>query len=97
MKHLLLVAATLPEIAPLADPLGPIGPGLTRHTYGPHAVDVLVTGVGMVPTAVAVSRALATGRYDATVNLGVCGSFDRNLPNFLAEFVINDGRRCFFH
>ena len=44
MKRLLLVAATLPEIAPLADPLGPIGTGLTRHVCGPHEVDVLVTG-----------------------------------------------------
>lgn len=43
---------------------------------GAHKLDVLLTGVGMVATAVWATRALAIGGYDLALNLGVCGSFN---------------------
>ena len=41
--------------------------------------ELLITGVGMVATAFALGRHLATNNYDLVVNLGVAGSFDRSI------------------
>lgn len=37
-------------------------------------VDVLVTGVGVVDAAIAVTRALASGAYDIVINAGIAGA-----------------------
>ncbi len=55
-----------------------------------HAVDRLVTGVGMVATAARVSAALASTRYDAAINIGLCGAFDRALPLTSVVHVTSD-------
>ena len=41
--------------------------------------DILITGVGMVATAFALGRHLANNDYDLAINLGIAGSFDRNI------------------
>ena len=41
----------------------------------PH-VELLVTGIGPVEAAAAVSRALAQGSYDYVINAGIAGAFD---------------------
>lgn len=46
---------------------------------------LLITGVGMVATAYAVGRELASNQYDLAINLGVAGSFDRDIA--LGEVV----------
>jgi futalosine hydrolase len=42
-------------------------------------LELLITGVGMVATAFALGRHLATNQYDLAINLGIAGSFDRNI------------------
>ena len=42
-------------------------------------IDFLITGVGMVATAFALGKHLATNKYDLVVNLGIAGSFDRSI------------------
>lgn len=77
--RLLVVAATSAEIAPLTAHLE--SRQLANPRREPAAdIDLLVTGVGMVATAARVAASLAGGRYDAALNLGVCGSFDRGQP-----------------
>ena len=81
--RLLIVAATEPEIAPLVARLTPAGHSLERwasFTCGPHDVDVLATGVGMIATATWCARVLARQSYDLALNLGVCGSFHAKYP-----------------
>ena len=39
----------------------------------------LVTGVGMVSTAIAVTNALSKSNYDLVINAGIAGSFNRSL------------------
>lgn len=56
---------------------------LTAH-FGSE-VEVLVTGVGMVATAFALGKHLAGHQYDLLLNLGIAGSFDRNIK--LGEVV----------
>jgi len=41
--------------------------------------DVLITGVGMVATAFCLGKKL-TNQYDLVLNVGIAGSFDRNIP-----------------
>jgi futalosine hydrolase len=102
--RILVVAATATEVAAMTAKLQPVGEHLdektTRYTCGSHEVDVLLTGVGMVATAVWCARALSQRTYDLALNLGVCGSFDRALEpggvvhvttDRLAELGAEDG------
>ena len=42
-------------------------------------IEFLITGVGMVATAFSLGKHLATHHYDLIVNLGIAGSFDRDI------------------
>lgn len=78
--RVLVVAATDGELASLD------ARALPHH----HTIDRLITGVGMVATAVAVARALARTPFDLALNLGVCGAFDRTLPLATVVHVVSD-------
>jgi futalosine hydrolase len=67
--NILIVAATKREIEPLLNKLK----GLK---FKP---DVLITGVGMVATTFSLTKAFSAKKYDAAINLGICGSFNRSL------------------
>lgn len=56
------------------------------QTDYPH----LVTGAGMVATAIAVSKALAEKHYDLVVNAGIAGSFNRSIPLGSVVEVVKD-------
>jgi futalosine hydrolase len=56
----------------------------------PRAVTPLITGVGMVGTAVHCARALALERHDLALNIGVCGSFRAHLPPGTVVQVVSD-------
>jgi futalosine hydrolase len=73
-RQILIVAATEAEIEPL-----------NAHFVQKKPFDVLTTGVGMVATAYALGSHLAVKKYDLVINLGIAGSFDRNIP--LGEVV----------
>lgn len=77
--NILIVAATESEI-----PLLKSGP------RGPHQIDVLVTGVGMVATSAHTAQALARSKYDMAFNFGVCGSFDPAYPPGTVVHVTRD-------
>jgi futalosine hydrolase len=62
----------------------------------------LVTGVGMVSTAIAVTQALGKKHYDLVINAGIAGSFNRSLTigevvevneDYLSELGAQDGNR----
>jgi futalosine hydrolase len=59
------------------------------HAHG-HDLHLLVTGVGMVATAVHAAQALAREKYDVVLNFGVCGSFDPALPPGSVVHVVSD-------
>ena len=86
--RILIVAATSPEIEKLiadlrfadfdCDQCANIAPGL-KTVYNGHDISTLVTGAGMVATAFALGKHLAQNQYDLAINLGIAGSFDRNI------------------
>ena len=41
--------------------------------------EILITGVGMVATAFALGKHLAANQYDLVLNLGIAGSFDKDI------------------
>jgi len=80
--RLLIVSATSLEIKPLLSLLGKgrvLQNHVTRYRYKHFQVDILITGVGMVPTAVFTSIILSKYKYDAVINAGICGSFNRDI------------------
>src|SRR5262245_61455604 len=80
--RVLIAAATALEVGPLAAALS-ITPERAIMRGGRHRgdpLDLLVTGIGMVATAVWCAKTLAQHHYDLALNLGVCGSFDPALP-----------------
>ncbi len=42
-------------------------------------IDFVITGAGMVATAFAMGKLLAEHKYDLAINLGICGSFDKDI------------------
>jgi futalosine hydrolase len=91
--RILIVTATAMEVAPLVAAFHPTverGVNLAAYTHAGHEVDVLVTGVGMVPTAAWCAHVLARNLYDLALNFGVCGSFDRALPPGAVVHVVSD-------
>jgi futalosine hydrolase len=78
--NILIVAATKREIEPLLNKLK----GLK---FKP---DVLITGVGMVATTFMLTKTLSAKKYDAAINLGICGSFNRSLKIGEVVTIIED-------
>jgi len=90
---LLLVAATSAEVQPIADRLSgpsPLGSRLSRFTHRQHQIDVLVTGVGMVATAVWCTKTLIEARPDLALNVGVCGTFNPEFSPGTVVHVVSD-------
>jgi futalosine hydrolase len=87
--NILIVAATEMEIAPLTSSLERRD-GENAYRCADHAIDVLVTGVGMVATAARTARALALSTYDLALNLGLCGSFESEFAPGTVVHVTSD-------
>jgi len=87
--NILVVAATREEVGILVDScqLSVISnePLIQTTDNSQQSTDLLITGVGMTATAFALGRHLAINHYDLAINLGIAGSFDRNIP--LGEVV----------
>lgn len=92
---ILIVSATRKEIEPILSIYGKaesLASGLIRATDNNLVIDFLVTGMGMVPTAVKTTRFLAENGYQLTINAGICGSYRRSLQ--IGE-VVNVTTDCF--
>lgn len=66
-----------------------VGKELEFFRPRPH-VELLVTGIGPVEAAAAVSRALAQSSYDYVVNAGIAGAFDESAAVGDAVVVSDD-------
>lgn len=76
---ILLVAATYQEIEPFIKHYTPQFDQTNWLKIGLHEVKVLITGVGMVATAFAMGKAFTENDYDLALNVGIAGSFYRNI------------------
>jgi futalosine hydrolase len=90
--RILVVAATRPEVAPLVSAVA----NAVEHdrgvsgSLGSNRVDIVITGAGMVATAVWCMRAMSTDSPDLALNFGVCGSFVPAFPLSAVVHVTSD-------
>lgn len=79
---ILIVSATQFEVKPLLDFLGvampTIGMNHANIDFDDKDIQMLITGVGMVNTALMVGR-YSLNHFDLVINVGVCGAFDKQL------------------
>ena len=90
--NILIVSATENEILPLVKELGPlqdVAPNLFSAGFHHHEIDILYTGVGMTATAFFLGKYL-DDNYDLTINLGLAGSFNRDLEIGSVVNIIQD-------
>ncbi len=80
MKKILIVAATSFEIQPFLDFLQKEMAIRKNPIFANYAFDVLITGVGMVNTALKVSKTLALKEFDFAINAGIGGLFPEKVP-----------------
>ncbi|MBK9732025.1 MAG: futalosine hydrolase [Chitinophagaceae bacterium] len=74
---ILIVAATRIEVEPLEQCLLQWDEqGLLKQ----HAIELMITGAGSVFTAFKLGKMLPLDNWDLAINLGICGSFNRNFP-----------------
>jgi futalosine hydrolase len=81
--RILLVAATTFEIRPFTERLTFLeksGEHLSRYRFKEVAVDVLIPGIGMVPTAFHTGKQIALQHYDLAINAGIAGTFIKSIP-----------------
>lgn len=101
--NILVVSATEFEVKPLLGFLGialpTIGINKANIDFEEKEIKVLVTGVGMVNTALMTGRSVQSN-YDLIINVGVCGAFNRQLElgqlvhiteDILSEMGAEDG------
>ncbi len=82
MTKILIIAATGKEIEPFLKKMKVNEPELfdtEDFKYKKLKISVLITGVGMVVTAMDTVAILSEESFDVAINVGLCGSFNRNL------------------
>jgi futalosine hydrolase len=70
--NILLIAATVKEIAPFLEHY--------RNTQKLLHVDVLMTGIGLTSTTYHITKQLQLKRPDLVIQAGVAGCFDKQMP-----------------
>ncbi len=76
---ILLVSATEAEFKPLRDKWTSYKKE-DRYFIGSHQIDLFVSGVGMLPSAVNLSKYLAQNAFDLALNIGIVGAL-KNFAN----------------
>lgn len=87
--RILLISATDFEIAPLVKKLTFVSTEnetLSKYTFGPHEVDVLIGGIGIPFTIFNFSKTLFDNTYDFAIDAGIAGSF---IPEIAIGDVVN--------
>ena len=62
----------------------------TKNEVTLEGIDHLVTGVGMVATAIELSKKLIENDYDLVINAGIAGSFNRSIEIGQVVEVVKD-------
>lgn len=95
IKKILIVSATKLEVEPLLSYFTEEKQNnqkLREYSFKNLAIDLLIPGVGMVPTAYWMADTLCNNNYQMAINIGICGSFNKSIA--LGE-VLNITSDCF--
>ena len=78
----LIVSATYSEINPLIERMGLVNKHdefLSSYIFDDKEFDILITGIGIASTAYRMGKLLGKNKYDFALNLGIAGSFNKNI------------------
>ena len=78
----LIVSATKLEIQPLLNELtkaGALNSQWNEYVYRDYEINFLISGIGSTPASYALTRELKERDYDLVLNLGIAGSFHREI------------------
>lgn len=90
---LLVVTATVPEIKPLLLSLGQSNAkefSMNTVHYHHLDIDILITGAGLMHTAYFMGKLLANNTYNLALQLGIAGSFRKDLLPGMAVHVVEE-------
>ena len=102
---ILIVAATETEIRPLLSRFASRknrGQKIKYFIWDKLEIDLLITGVRMIPTAFSLGKTLAANKYDFIINGGIAGAYDPGLElgkvvhvtkDCIAEFGVYEENR----
>jgi futalosine hydrolase len=92
IMNILISAATEAEITPFIAHLSANWNGISKNVYqkGNLQVVVLVTGVGMVGTTYALTKALSAVKYDLVLQAGIAGAFDTSIAIGDTVFITSE-------
>lgn len=78
---IIITAPTVFEIAPIIKTLDEQATKLSfsKYSYNGHELEVLVTGIGSVRTAIAMVQLNTMNKIDLAIQVGVAGSYDRSI------------------
>lgn len=92
--HTLIVAATHLEaqyiISNLAFEKKAVDPTIYKTRIPNNNVDILICGVGIVPTVFNLGKILAQTKYDLIINIGICGTFRPDIPIGSNVLIVKD-------
>ncbi len=91
---IIIVSATKFEIQPLLNAMDEVtytSEHFIQSNFKKHKIDFLIAGVGMVATAFYCAKKI-NNNYDIALNIGICGSFNKNLE---LGTVVNIYEDCF--
>jgi futalosine hydrolase len=77
--NILLVASTALELDPVLSVLNPHNQFAFSYKYQSHTVSVLTSGVGSINTSFALARYKINNKLDLAIQLGLAGSFSKNI------------------
>ena len=92
---ILIIVATKKEVEPLLSKLGLFDvstDSFIKFDYNEIEIAITIAGVGMVKTAMKTRHLLLTTGYDMMLNVGICGSFNKNLEIGTVVNIVED---CF--
>jgi futalosine hydrolase len=90
---ILLVSATYKEVEGVfktLDTANCLEKNFFRGYAGENLVDIIVNGVGATATGVILERRISFSRYDLVLNIGICGSFRRDLEKGKVVTIVSE-------
>ena len=91
--RVIITAPTVFEIAAIIKTLDTHGQKLSfsKYTYAGCDIEILVSGVGAVKSALSMAQLQMMGKIDLAIQVGLAGAYDRNIP--LSNVVLVDKDR----
>lgn len=86
----LIVSATVAEVQPFMQAYSLSEQPFQTIQTGSHSISLLITGVGMTMTAFSLGQLFVKGKFDIALNIGVAGSFNREMNIGMVVNVLSD-------